>query len=304
MTAAAELAVATVAQAFLDACAWDVAVRKPGNVSLHSPGHRMQAEDFLASARACVGALVAPGRRVGERVEAAVRATRAAVGCNTNLGIVLLCAPLAAAAEPPGRLGAGPEAWRRALEAVFADLDREDAAAVFRAIVVASPGGLGAAAQQDVHQPPTLDLRAAMALAAGRDRIARQYRDGAAELLDLGLAVLARHGLEGGLGPAPAVPDAARVAAVEHLHLAWLASGPDSHIVRRHGEAAAQTVLSQAEAWLARVRPGRPLQGDPAFTAWDEALKSASINPGTSADLVVATLMLATLQGGGRWHES
>lgn len=300
-------ATAVVAQAFLDACAWDVAVRKPGNVSQHSPGHRMQAEDFVASARACVGALVAPGRRVGERVEAAVRATRAAVGCNTNLGIVLLCAPLAAAAERPGLIGAGPAAWRRALEAVFAALDREDAAAVFRAIVVASPGGLGEAAQQDVHRPPTLDLRAAMALAAGRDRIARQYRDGAAELLDLGLAVLGRHGLEAGLGAvpdAPDAPDAARVAAVEHLHLAWLASAPDSHIVRRHGEAAAQTVLSQAAAWKARVRPGRPLQGDPAFLAWDEALKSASINPGTSADLVVATLMLAALQGSARWHES
>ena len=38
-------------------------------------------------------------QRVGARILGAVEATSAAVGANTNLGIILLCAPLAAAAE-------------------------------------------------------------------------------------------------------------------------------------------------------------------------------------------------------------
>ncbi len=65
---------------------------------------------------------------------AAVEASFAALGMNTNLGIILLCAPLAAAAEKGGNL-------RSALAGVLENLDREDAAHVFEAIALANPGG-------------------------------------------------------------------------------------------------------------------------------------------------------------------
>ena len=84
---------------YLDACALDVAVRKPGNVSQVSDGHGMQAGLFTASARASAGPLFRRGARVGDRIEAAVAATWDVAGCNTNLGILLLCAPLARAVE-------------------------------------------------------------------------------------------------------------------------------------------------------------------------------------------------------------
>lgn len=278
----------SVRRAFLDACAWDVAVRKPGNVSVHSAGHGMQAQTFLDSAQACVGALCRPGTSVGARIEQAVAATWARVGCNTNLGILLLCAPIAAAAEraasPPGEAG-----LRRALAQVMDSLTVEDAAAAFRAIVQANPGGLGSAGQQDVRDAPTVTLREAMALAADRDRIAAQYRDGGAALFDIGLTAL-----RGGEGPVRAVsPDA-----VQRVFLAWLASDLDSHIVRKHGLTLAQIVLNDAQRWWVRAAAGERLDADPAFSAWDEALKTASINPGTSADLTVATLVLAALLGG------
>ncbi|MCK6426231.1 MAG: triphosphoribosyl-dephospho-CoA synthase [Burkholderiaceae bacterium] len=292
-------------RAFLRACAWDVAVRKPGNVSRHSPGHGMAAQHFLDSAQAAAGALCAPGRRVGARIEAAMAATWARVGCNTNLGILLLCAPLAAAAERLRAEGRActPAALRAALQAVLADLDRDDAAAAFRAIVQANPGGLGHSPQQDVREPPQVTLRAAMALAAPRDRIARQYRDGMAELFDLGLAALDR-AQRAALaaaepdGPA-AAPGGAAAAAVQRLYLAWLASAPDSHLVRKQGEAVAQVVLSQAQPWAARAAAGARLDSEAGFTAWDEALKAAGFNPGTSADLTVATLMAAFLLDAG-----
>ena len=54
------------------------------------------------------------------------------------------------------------------------------------------PGGLGRVEREDVHQPPSLDLRSAMALAADRDSIARQYDNGFADLFELGAAGL-RH---------------------------------------------------------------------------------------------------------------
>lgn len=268
--------------AFLRACALDVAVRKPGNVSIHSAGHGMQAEQFLASAQVAADALCRGGARVGERIEAAVRATRAAVGCNTNLGIVLLCAPLAAAAEQPGPL-------RQALARVLAGLDRQDAAAAFRAIALAQPGGLGEAPEADVRRPAEVSLLQAMRLAADRDRIARQYRDGFAELFELGLAALPA-GFELVDKPVPVAP-------VQALFLAWLASASDSHIVRKQGEVVAQNVMAAAQHWRGRDAAATGFDADPGFRAWDEGLKAAAVNPGTSADLTVATLMLAGLTG-------
>lgn len=277
--------------AFLHACELDVAVRKPGNVSDASPGHGMHAALFRASAQAAATALFLPGTRVGTRIEAAVAATQAAAGCNTNLGILLLCAPLARAVDLQPAVRTVPN-LRRAVEAVLAELDIDDARAAYRAIALARPGGLGAAATQDVHSEPSIGLRDAMALAAERDLIARQYRDAYADLFDGGLAAL----------PAGSSADAGKPegrSAVQHLYLHFLATLPDSHIVRKQGPAVAQTVMKAAQAWLARsgdcLRARTALDDDAEFVRWDASLKASRINPGTTADLTVATLMLAAL---------
>ena len=273
---------------FIRACELDVAVRKPGNVSRVSAGHGMQAQMFVDSARAAAVPLFAAGRPVGERIEAAVEASWSAAGCNTNLGIVLLAAPLARAAEAANAAPGG--GLRQAVQAVLGALDLADSAAAFRAIAHARPGGLGRAAREDVHAPPTLDLRAAMALAADRDLIARQYVDGYAALFDQGLRAL---------GPGFSLMTDARdehaTAAVQRLYLDLLARFPDSHIVRKHGDGVAQTVMTAAQAWSERAGAGESLDADPGFAAWDESLKALHINPGTTADLTVATLLIAGL---------
>ena len=89
-----------IAAAFVAACRDELAAPKPGNVHVFANGHRMTADDFIRSAEAAAGPLTAPAARVGQRILDAVEATQNVVGANTNLGIVLLCAPLAAAAEP------------------------------------------------------------------------------------------------------------------------------------------------------------------------------------------------------------
>ena len=306
--------------AFLWACGLDVAVRKPGNVSRASAGHGMTADTFLASARAAAGPLFERGRRVGERIEAAVSASWAEVGCNTNLGIVLLCAPLAAALErlsddvparherrhddvTPNDDGVvDPKALRAAVGEVLAALDVDDARAAYRGIALANPGGLGRAQAQDVAEAPTIDLRAAMMLAAGRDSIARQYADAYADVFDCGLAALQ-------LGDGTRRCLSARVQAV---FLSFLAGWPDSHIVRKLGGAAAQTVTGDAAMWLARISAEGAAGESAAFAVWDEGLKAAGINPGTSADLTVCTLFAAALaapslirsQASEIWHGS
>ena len=271
--------------AFLWACGLDVAVRKPGNVSRHSAGHGMEAQAFLASAEASAGPLFTRGMPVGERIEAAVAATRAAVGCNTNLGILLLCAPLAAALERRDGIEEGVPTLRSGLHAVLADLDIDDAAAAYRAIAHANPGGLGRSSEQDVAAAPTIDLRAAMALAADRDSIARQYADGYVDVFDCGLAALR----------VAQLTSAGLATAVQSVFLAFLAAWPDTHIVRKLGLGAAQSVTSDAAGWRARFDQDPAAGESQAFADWDDCLKTTGINPGTTADLTVCTLFAGAL---------
>jgi triphosphoribosyl-dephospho-CoA synthase len=279
-------------RAFEWACALDVDTRKPGNVSAASPGHGMEAGLFRASAAAAAPALCAPGARVGARIEGAVRAATAAAGCNTNLGIVLLAAPIVTAAAR-WRPASGLAALRRALADVLAALDVEDARAAYRAIAHANPGGLGHAASQDVAAPPTVGLRAAMALAADRDLIAAQYAHGFPAVFEPALATFAES-LAGARHAGQASAPAAR-AAMLRAFLELLAAFPDSHIVRKHGVALAHSVMAEAAPWRERARRGEPLEADPALAAWDDSLKRRGLNPGTSADLAVAAALVAAL---------
>ena len=238
-------------------------------------------------------------------------ASWAAAGCNTNLGILLLCAPVAVAFErlrsPLTRLRSpvARECLRRAIGDVLGDLDLADARAAYRAIALASPGGLGAADAQDVRHPPSIGLRAAMALAAERDLIARQYRDGFTDLFDLALPELPAGfslnlpaALQMNDAPPNAAPDAQTISAVQRVYLTLLATLADSHIVRKHGAAVAQNVMAAAQGFQVRALRGDMLDADPEFALWDQALKARNINPGTTADLTVAALLIAGLTNG------
>ena len=275
-------------RAFRWACALDVQARKPGNVSEASAGHGMQAELFIASAAAAAGPLCAPGAAVGARIEGAMQATLAVAHCNTNLGILLLCAPLAVACETWSREQGSP-ALRQRLEEVLQGLDLADAHAAYRAIAAAQPGGLGDAPQQDVNAAPSIGLREAMALAAERDRIAFQYTHAHVDIFELGLPAFEAQ---------PQATHGGSTAAMQRAYIEFLTAFPDSHIVRKHGAAAAHSVMAEARPWRDRARAGGMLDADPAFAAWDASLKARAINPGTSADLSVATALVAALCSG------
>ena len=127
-----------VEQAYLDACLAELAALKPGNVHKYAAGHDMTVTDFETSARVTAPVMAASGLTIGRRIHEAIRRTRQAVANNTNLGIVLLCAPLAQAAlEPPAA------SLRRRLEDVLKSLTIDDAEQAFAAIRLANPGGLG-----------------------------------------------------------------------------------------------------------------------------------------------------------------
>jgi triphosphoribosyl-dephospho-CoA synthase len=263
-----------IAAAFIAACRDELEAPKPGNVHLLSPGNRKTAADFLRSAAAAAAPLTRPGARVGARILGAVEATAAVVPRNTNLGIILLCAPLAAAAV-------GAAGLRPALAGELDRLDIEDARLAFRAIALAAPGGLGTAPRHDVHEPASVNLREAMAEAAGRDSIARQYVSGFADVFELGLPLL-----ESALARAAEAKWATLA-----IYLGFLAAFPDSHVAREHGPAVAEEVRAQAQTFRARLPADLDMSHLLAdLMMWDTALKNRGINPGTSADLTVATL--------------
>src|SRR6516164_4281346 len=82
------------------ACIWEATARKPGNVHRFLDFDDLSYLDFLVTAAAVAPVLAgAAGRRVGATILECVRAARRVVRSNSNLGIVLLLAPLAAVPE-------------------------------------------------------------------------------------------------------------------------------------------------------------------------------------------------------------
>ncbi len=264
---------AEIGEAFFAACRDEIEAPKPGNVHIFGAGHGMTVEDFLASAEAAAGPLSAPGTSVGARILGGVEATSAAAGMNTNLGILLLCGPLAAAAE-----GGGTD-LQASLAGVLKRLDRSDAEQVFRAISLAKPGGLGEASRYDVRGPAEVGLLEAMAEAAERDALARQYVSNFRDVFVTGLEALAAARQSGLEPPWPTVA----------VYLAFLAAFPDTHIRRKHGLAAAREIQHEALEMLS-IFQARKVDCLADLLAFDGSLKSRGRNPGTSADLTVATL--------------
>jgi triphosphoribosyl-dephospho-CoA synthase len=275
------------------ACIWEVSARKVGNVFPGMSFSDTTAIDFLLSAAAIRSLLRFPGSAgTGWLIKRAVEETKAAVGKNTNLGIVLLLAPLANAPTPPLAL-------RPAVQSELAELTIDDARFVFEAIRLASPGGLGDAPEQDVREEPTVTLLEAMRLAADRDMVARQYANGFADVFDFGvpafLAGLERFGCV--------------EAAIIDSQLRWLAEYPDSLIARKKGAEVAADVQRRAAEVLKLGGIATP-EGRRAGVELDRHLRSDGnkLNPGTTADLITACLFVALRENKVapnapfRWH--
>jgi triphosphoribosyl-dephospho-CoA synthase len=264
------------------ACLLEVSARKPGNVSRSRDFEDARFEDFLLSAAAIGPAFArAADASVGEIALKAVEDTRRAVTTNTNLGIVLLLAPLARAAA------GGSGALRDRLSRVLADLTVEDARAVYAAIRLAAPGGLGRADDQDVRDEPSLTLRGAMALAADRDTIAREYVTDYDVTFGIAVPALQRE-KAAGRGWSDAVQGA---------YLETLAQVPDTLIARKEGVAVARAVSARAREVLGAGSSGST-ERTRAADAFDVELSGPGHrkNPGATADVMAAALFVALAQ--------
>ena len=275
-----------VAAAAQLACLLEAHAPKPGNVSPGRSFSDVSYDDFVASAAAIGAPFAAVAERaLGALVRDAIEATARWAPTNTNLGIVLLLAPLAKAALAAD----GAPDLRAALRRVLDDTTVDDARAVYATIRQVNPGGLGRASEQDVAREPTQTLRDVMRLAADRDGIAREYDTAFAATFEIGVPVL-RQARADGLGWDDAIVE---------TFLTLLAAASDTHIARRAGRERAANVSRLAMSVLGdggvRTDAGRL-----SVARFDRSLRDErhSANPGTTADLTASAIFVHLLDGG------
>ena len=264
---------------------------KPGNVSPGTEFSDASVDDFLKSADAIAPILAtASERSLGATILEAILATRNVVDHNTNLGIVLLLAPLAAVSSD--------QSLRVGIAAVLNTTTVEDSRLVYEAIRTAQPSGLGEAGEQDLNVEPTLNLLECMKLAADRDMIAAQYASGFHDVLKSGRDFLLEY------NPLPIT----QPQKISMLAVRLLAEFGDSLIARKCGAEMSDIVSEKARSLL---DIGWPMQHDTAqqFAAFDAFLRADGNrrNPGTTADLVAGIIFAALregwMTGDGDWFQ-
>ena len=270
----------SVGQCATLACVMEATAPKPGNVHRGCDFEDASYPDFVIAA-VSIGPIMdaAVELPLGQIVLSAIETTRQAVATNTNLGTVLLIAPLAKVPRTtPLESGIGE---------VLGQMTSQDARDVYQAIVRAAPGGLGRAEKDDVAGEPPDDLVAAMRLAADRDMVARQYATNFADVLSVVVPQLAE-----------LVREAALPGAIVRLHLQLMSQFPDSLIARRLGLDVARQAAARAGAVLELGSPGDEAyrQGLSDLDFWLRA-DGHRRNPGTTADLVAAGLFVALRDG-------
>ena len=268
---------------YKEACICDVQAFKPGNVSVYNEGHDMTVDDFILSAEVSAAAIANTAYSLGEKIYYAVKATREAVGCNTNLGIILLCAPLCQAAYQQK----DDQSLRESLAVVLKNTTIADADWAFKAITLAAPGGLGESSEQDVSEHAVVTLVQAMEIASEKDRIAKQYTTIYKDIFEF--SVLRYND-----------------AFVKFDDQAWAASAvftgllskfPDSHIERKYGDKYSGWVRKQIfTVDDALLNTNTPEQLVPMLHEVDRLFKEKGINPGTTADLTVATVLVILME--------
>lgn len=259
------------------ACLLEANAPKPGNVHRGADFDDLTLNDLAASAVAIAPAMQAAARQgVGPAVLQAIQATRAVTSTNTNLGTVLLLAPLACV-PPEAELQSG-------LAGVLNDLSAEDAAMVYRAINIAQPGGMGHVTEMDIADAPPTSLLDAMQAAAERDMVARQYTNGFAEIFGEVMPQLVAGRKAGWSLPLSIV----------HAQINLISRHGDSLIARKCGQDISHLAAAHAASVLQSGQPGDESYHT-ALADFDFWLRSDGRrrNPGTTADLLAAGLFVA-----------
>jgi triphosphoribosyl-dephospho-CoA synthase len=244
---------------------------KPGNVDRCHDYPETRLEHFLAStifARPALEEAAQGEGRIGEIIRHAVRDTNCHGGGNTHFGAFILLIPLVYGRDIPG-----------AIQAV-GQTDTSDAVAFYKAFAMTSVK-MNATDEIDVNDPHALTLIRdremtlldIMQHSAANDMIAREWVTGF-PLVRRGADLLHQ------LGPG-------RQSIVDTF-LTLLATEPDTFIIKKHGPGVAQQTMLRARGVL---------DGKESLRQFDEDCIQQDINPGSMADLIIASIYIALGEG-------
>ena len=268
-------------------CWLDVYSLKPGNVSVYANSKDLNIDDFLSSANASAGPITEQHSSLGMRILSAAQTTYQTVGTNTNLGIILLIAPLVHAVyEGDDVIPREKGSLRKALNNVLKQTTVEDAVLVYQAIRLMNPGGMGEKNNQDISEEPDVTLLKTMKIASNWDQIAAQYSNNYADIFNFGLPKfrsLKRRWQD-------------EKWAATGLFLSYLSHYPDSLIERKYGMLKAKEISDMIrELEMELCRSDLPGGYEAQLLQIDGQLKRDLINPGTTADLTAASIFASGL---------
>jgi triphosphoribosyl-dephospho-CoA synthase len=254
---------------------------KPGNVDRHRDYDGLRFEHFMAGAVGSLSGLrmAADGDRIGRAFERGVAGMSDQSGGNTQFGALLMLTPLVGAAATD-RLS--PAGTSEVVEATTV----ADACDFYRAFdhvdvaVDEPPEDMGALdVRRGSDAVPTLrerelSLYDVMAQSADRDGVAAEWTAGFERSFEAAEWLRSDDG--------PIYKRASRV------FLRLLADEPDTFVVTRNGETAADEATDRAQAVLDGAEDAEALA---------EEFVERDINPGTTADLTAAALFIALERG-------
>ena len=292
----------------------EVSADKPGNVNLvvgfegtnhmhflasavaAAPHFRLAAERGMAAAKGKIALKdVGVGRIIRDCV-ADISAWQS--GGNTLLGTIILFTPLAVAAgmtkDEKGVFNL--HVLRQDLKKVVEATTPEDAVAVYEAVGIAKPSGLGKAPDLDVNDPGSvkriieerISLYQVFKIAASYDMVCSEWVNNYPVTFEYAYPLLVQNLKE----------DEDLNMAIIHTFLAVLAKHPDTFIARKVGLKRACVVSAAAEEVL-KIGGLRTAAGRERLREFDAMLRKESnvLNPGTTADVIAAALALAVLGG-------
>lgn len=269
--------------AYLFSCKKDIELIKPGNVNLLSSHKDTKAQDYLDSAILSSKELFNQNYSLGKRILESVNVTRSKVNVNTNLGIILLCAPVIQSYIDFNNLD-----LREGIKKTLSTTSIKDTHDLCAAINISSPGGLGDSDMYDTASYPNASIKQIMNYSQEYDRISYQYSHNFSDIFDFIIPKLEF------LNQRYESLDIS----LSLLFIEILAKIPDSHISRKFGDKIAKKTSNNARDLLKILdREHDPDYLAKALNNLDYEYKKKGINPGTTADLLVASLMIYKISG-------
>jgi len=266
---------------YLYACSKDVEVIKPGNVNIDYPHSDTTAYDFLRSAHDSCRSLFKRDLSLGERIYYSVTDSRKNIKVNTNLGIIILIAPII-----HSLLNSTKTTLRTALKDVIKTSKISDTNLLCSAIKFVNPGGLGEKEEMNINTLPQVTLKTIMDKSASYDRLSYQYSTGYSDILDFIVPRIIDHRKN--------IENTDFLLSLVFLEI--LCEIPDTHISRKFNEKIAKKTSNEARDLIKIINTERSRKkAISRICQLDYEYKNKGINPGTTADLLVSSVMIERL---------